>query len=141
MKPRIVLTLLLVLLFAAFVAANWSAFLASTTLSLLFTTVQAPLGLLLLVMLGAVVALFLSYMAWWQGRVLLETRRHTKELQSQRELADKAEASRFTELQALVKSECAALKTELQQSANGLAAHIGELEDRLEAQWGAPPRR
>ena len=140
MSIRLLLTLLLVLLCGAFVAVNWGVFLAPTTLSLGVTSVDAPLGLLMLGVLLAVTALFLGYMAWWQAKVLLETRRHTRELQSQRELADQAEASRFTELQALVKSECAALKTEMQQGANGLAAHIGELEDRLESQFGAPRR-
>lgn len=124
------------LLFAVFVAANWAAVLAPTTLSLLVTTVEAPLGLVLLVVTGVLVGLFLAYLAWWQAGVLMETRRHTKELQSQRELADTAEASRFTELQALVKSECAAVRGELQQTANGLAAQIAELDDRLEQ----PPR-
>lgn len=153
MSLRIAVALLLAVLFAAFVAVNWSAFVAPTTLSVLVATVQAPLGLVLLGVLGLVVVLFASYMAWWQGRILLDTRRHTKEMQTQRELADKAEASRFTELSGRLDSQLAALGTrlnqridertqelriEIQHSANGVAASIGELEDRLER--GAAPR-
>lgn len=136
MKALRLLLVAVLLVFAVFVAANWAAFLAPTTLSLLVATVEAPLGLVLLVVTGLLTGLFLAYLAWWQAGVLMETRRHTKELQIQRELADKAEASRFTDLQALVRSECAAVRTEVQQSANGLAAQLGEMEDRLE---GLPP--
>lgn len=147
MTARLIFILILALLFGAFVSINWSAFLVPTSLSLLVTTVQAPLGLVLLVILGAVVLLFAGFMVWWQGRMLFETRRHTKELQTQRELADRAEASRFTELQARLDAEfaklsdrlgaridssTAALRTELQHTGNGLAAAIGELEDRVE---------
>ncbi len=140
MKPRIVAALIAALAFAVFVAVNWSAFLAPTSLSLLFTVVEAPLGLVLLVTMGVLAGVFFAYMALWQGRLLMETRRHTKELQTQRELADKAEASRFTELQALVRSEVEGLKVELKQTTNGLAAQLAELDDRLELKAGTPPR-
>ena len=96
------------------------------------TTVEAPLGLLLLGVLGLVVIGFATTMAWWQARVLMDTRRHTKELQTQRELADRAEASRFTELQQRLDVDFAAVKGELQQQANSLAAAVAELEDRIE---------
>jgi uncharacterized integral membrane protein len=147
MSLRLGVALLLAALLAVFVGVNWSAFIAPATLSILIATVQAPLGLVMLGVLGLVVLLFATYMAWWQGRILLDTRRHTKELQSQRELADKAEASRFTDLSSRLDSQIAALGTrlnqridertqelriEIQHSANGVAASLGELEDRLE---------
>lgn len=143
MNLRMVLTVLALLLFGAFVAVNWSAFLVPTTLSLLVATVEAPLGLVLLGVLAGVTTLFLVYMAWWQGRMLLETRRHTQELQAQRALADQAEASRFTALQTEMKAELAKLaahvdasaaqtRQALQDSGNTLAAYIGEVEDRVE---------
>lgn len=143
MNVRMILTVLALLLFGAFVAVNWSAFLVPTTLSLLVATVEAPLGLVLLGVLAGVTGLFLVYMAWWQGRVLLETRRHTQELQAQRTLADQAEASRFTALQTEMKAELAKLaahvdasaaqtRQALQDSGNTLAAYIGEVEDRVE---------
>lgn len=161
MSARLLLVVLLLLLFAAFVTVNWAAFTAPTQLSLLAGSVEAPLGLVLLAVLGAVAAFFIGYMAWWQGRVLRETRRHKQELQAQRELADQAEASRFTALQAAMQAEfaqlagqtanvqaelaarldtaMAALRTEFRQTGDGLAAHIAEVEDRLEAQAGLRP--
>jgi hypothetical protein len=57
--------------------------------------------------------------------VLLEARRHAKELQAQRELADQAEVSRFTELRAY-------LDTRLSELENSLSAQIGEMRERLD---------
>ncbi|MDE2399141.1 MAG: LapA family protein, partial [Burkholderiales bacterium] len=86
-------------LLVVFTLLNWSAFTAPTALSLGFATVQAPLGLVMLVVTGAVCTLFLVYIVLQQARLIVETRRSAKEVKSHRELADKAEASRFTELQ------------------------------------------
>lgn len=143
MSTRLILVLILVLLFGAFVVVNWSVFLAPTSLSLLVTSVQAPLGLLMLGALAAVTAACGGTMVWWQARVLLETRRHTQELQTQRALADQAEASRFTALQGVIQAEVGRLaervdtsagqtRQALQDSGNTLAAYIGEVEDKLD---------
>jgi len=109
---------------ALFAALNWRVIIAPTTLSLGFAEVQAPLGLVLLVVLAVVCALFLFYLVYLQSTVLLEHRRHARELEAQRELADQAEASRFTELRTL-------LEARLDQLENSLAASIGDLADRL----------
>ena len=66
-----------------------------THLSLIVADVQAPLGLVMLGLLAGVSCMFVLMIAYIQGTVLVETRRHAKELAAQRELADKAEASRF----------------------------------------------
>ena len=60
---------------ALFTAVNWSAFNTPTTLSLVFASVEAPLGLMLLGMLVMLTALFLIYVVYLQSSVLLETRR------------------------------------------------------------------
>ncbi len=149
------LTLIAVLLLIGlFALANWSAFTAPTTLSLVFTTVEAPLGLVMLAVTALLSVLFVLWALSLQAWALMETRRHAKEMQTQRELADKAEASRFIELRGFMLSELqqvgdsarhdhAELMTRLtqlqeesrvalEQSTNSLAAHIGELEDRVE---------
>jgi uncharacterized integral membrane protein len=143
MRIRTILVIVVLLLVALFAALNWSAFVSITTLNFLFTTVEAPLGLVMLGLLGLVVLAFAVYMAVWQGSVLLETRRYSKELQTQRTLADQAEASRFTELRTYLTAELArlherlaqteaALQQDVQASGNTIAAYIGEVEDRLE---------
>ena len=64
MNARMLVTVVLLLLFAAFVAVNWNAIVAPTSLSLLFTTVEAPLGLVLLGAMLVLAALFVGYTAW-----------------------------------------------------------------------------
>jgi len=155
MRLPTLLLLLVLTLIAAFTALNWSVFLASTTLSLGISTVQAPLGLIMLGMLIFVVACCLVYVLYLQTNVLMDARRNAKELLAQRELADKAEASRLTELRGLLEAGMkqsaeqnkaaqqalvarldaleAALRASVEQSGNSLCAYIGELEDQLAA--------
>ena len=154
MNLRTLQLLLLVAAIAIFTLVNWSAFTTPTTLSLVFGTVQAPLGLVMLVLTGLLAALFLVYIVYQQAGLLVETRRASRDMAAQRELADKAEASRFTELQAFLTSELRrldtriaearaensrrveaseqALTTRLTEATNGLAAHLGEVEDKID---------
>lgn len=87
-----------VLVTAAFSLLNWSVITAETPISLGFAQVTAPLGLILLSAMVSVATMALLLLFIQQTRSLKEYRRAEKELQSQRELADKAEASRFVEL-------------------------------------------
>jgi uncharacterized integral membrane protein len=136
MQLRNVILLVVLAAVAVFAALNWSVIVAPTSLSLGFAQVQAPLGLVLLGMLAVLSALFLLYLVYLQTTVLLETRRHARELQAQRELADQAEASRFTELRTLLEARLDQLERELrgaiEQSGNSLSAYVGELGDRLD---------
>ena len=151
----IVLVLGLLVIFALF---NWSAFMSPTTLTFGIGTVEAPLGLILLAMFGLVTLLFLVYVVFLQSSSLLETRRQTRELQSQRELADRAEESRFQQLRSAMETELRSLDTQttefkaeiitrldalerdmrlaIEQSSNTLAAYLGEIEDRFERSSG-----
>jgi len=89
-----------------------------------------------------------------QTSVLFDTRRHAREMQANRELADEAETSRFTELRAFMDIELKRqieldaesrvamlarldqldrdMRSAIEQSGNTVSAHIGQLEDRLE---------
>ena len=131
------LVLFLVLLFVGlFALINWGAFVAPTPLSLGFTTVQAPLGLIMLALVTFLCVLFTVWVITLQARSLKDARRQTRELLAQRDLADKAEASRFTELRAELMARLDRLQADahlaVEQSTNSTAAHLGELEDRLE---------
>lgn len=108
-----ILVLLVLVGIGTFVAVNWSLFLAPATLSLVVGTVEAPLGLIMLGLMGVLTALFLVVLVALQTRVLLEARRHAREMQAQRELADQAEASRFTELRTYIGSEMRSLSERL----------------------------
>lgn len=147
----IVIVLGLLVIFALF---NWSAFMSPTTLTFGVGTVEAPLGLILLAIVGLITLLFLIYIVLLQSSSLLESRRQTRELQSQRELADRAEESRFQQLRSAMETELRNLDTQakeskatiltrldalerdmrltVEQSGNTLAAYLGEIEDRFE---------
>lgn len=157
MKIRTLLLILFILLVAGFVALNFAQILKPTALSFGFTEVQAPLGLVLLAMLAAVLIVFLATLVYQQTTHMMEVRRVTREASEQRTLADKAEASRFTELRNFLQAEMQAtaareidlaeklhLKVDrlqvamtevIEQNGNGLSASLGELEDRLERQY------
>ena len=141
---RAIVFVLLIALVGLFALINWSAFSALTSLSLGFTTVQAPLGLIMLGLIAFLCVLFTVWVISLQAGSLMDSRRQTKELQAQRDLADKAEASRFTELRTALMARLDRLQDEsrlaLDQNGNSVAAHIGQLEDRLErARLLSPP--
>jgi uncharacterized integral membrane protein len=153
MRARTLILVVLLAALALFAAINWQAFVAPTSLSLVVTHVQAPLGVIMLGFTAAIATAFLIYIVYMQTAVVLELRRQARALEAQRELADRAEASRFTELREYLTRELSNLRTgsspstelqarldelqrelrdEIHTAGNTLAAYIGELEDRLE---------
>lgn len=154
MNIRTLLLLIILGAIGVFAAFNWNAFMAPTSLYLGFASVQAPLGLIMLGLLVLLTALFLIFVIYLQTSVLLDTRRHARELQVSRDLADKAEASRVIELRTFIEMELqrqATLDAEarkvllvrldqldrdmsaaLEQGTNSISAYIGQLEDRLD---------
>ncbi len=154
MKFLNVVLLIILVTLVIFAALNWSAIVTPIPLSLLFTNTDAPLGLILLSVTGILVLLFLSFVVYMQSSTILLRKRLNSELAAQRELADKAEASRFTELRTYLATELQSLKTQntevhqqvearlaqteaavkvvVEETGRTLSAYIGELEDRLE---------
>ena len=144
---------------ALFAALNWSAFTAPTTLRFGFGTVDAPLGLILLGLIVVLAVLFLVFVIYLQTMTLLEGRRHARELQAQRDLAEQSEASRYSQLRQYLEIELQKyrqqdeqgradilakldqvereLRTAIDHSANTLAAYVGEVDDLLQRKLGA----
>lgn len=161
MGLRTAVLLIVVLLIAALAALNWGTIATPTLISIGFMQVTAPLGLIMLGLTALLGIFFVAYVVYLQSSILMETRRHTKEMQAQRDLADKAEASRFTELRSFLETQEnvhmarnaerhaallarieqveAAARQRAEQSENTIAAHIGQLEDRLERRPVATP--
>jgi hypothetical protein len=126
------LVLLAAALVALFAALNWSALSATVPVSLGPASVQAAPGVIVLACaLGFALAL-LAYIAWQRTAQLIEARRHAEELRALRALAEDAEASRLRELRAELARDFAALRGTIEESGNGLAASIGQLDDKLE---------
>jgi uncharacterized integral membrane protein len=152
MSVRSLLVIIVLGLLAIFAIVNWGTFITPTRLSLVVTSVEAPLGLVMLGFTAVLAAVLLAYALKVQINALSDTRRQSEELRRQRELADQAEASRFTELRQYLEQELASIKQaqqdserrvrdELASSTNTLSACIGEVDERLERQSPTPPER
>lgn len=137
-------------LLAVFTLANWSVLSAPATLSFIAFEVDGPLGVILLGGTLVLVALFVLYALSLRTSMLMDSRRHNQELEAQRKLAESAEASRLSELRAQIGQEFAQLqgaiaardarmdameqsmKQSLDEAANGLAALVGEMDDKID---------
>ena len=155
MRARLLFLVLAILLVAGFAAQNWPEFMRTSPLTFGVVQEQAPLGLIMLGALGVTLLVFLLSSAMQESRYLMESSRHARSLQAQRDLAEKAEASRFTDLRqqldahlrdnrqrdtiaatelekAMVQSQ-RELRNQLEQINRTLDARLGELEGRLES--------
>ncbi|WP_428420728.1 LapA family protein [Methylibium sp.] len=154
MNLRALAIVAVVVALVLFALLNWPAFIAPTALNLGVATVNAPLGLIMLVATGVLVGLFLVYIVFQQAGVIFEARRYAKELKAHRELADTAEASRFTELRLFLDAELRKIEAQnaaatrelgarierleqqlqdrLAESTRTLSAHVGEVDDKLD---------
>jgi uncharacterized integral membrane protein len=141
MRVRSIALIVAGVLAAIFLILNWSVFAQPASFYFVVGTISLPIGV---VMLGLVALVTLAYaisLGLWQARLLMDYRRQSKELQTQRSLADDAESSRFTALTALVREEMAkqdarleaaftALRNEMRDTEHSIAATLGEMDDR-----------
>jgi uncharacterized integral membrane protein len=140
-------------LLAFFAIANWSVLTAPASLNFLAFNIQGPLGLILLAATLVFVALFAVYVLSLRTSTLVETRRHKRELEAQRTLADNAEASRYTALGTRLDEELARVRAAIDQTrmellrradaleqsllksldeaTNSLSAYLGEVDEKL----------
>lgn len=160
MRARLIVLLVAILLVAGFAGLNWSEFVRPTPLSFGLFVMDAPLGLILLSVLTVTLVAFLASSIHMQTVNLLDTRQHSKELHAQRELADKAEASRFTDLRQHLDSQMRELnqreviaatelekavvagqrelRTQLELMNRTLATRLAEIETRVDQRSYAP---
>lgn len=158
MRTRSILLIVAILLVSGFAALNWEEIVRPTTLWFGFFVTQAPLGLILLGLLALTLVLFLASTAAMKTQSLMDYRQHQKTLEAQRELADKAEASRFIDLRQHMDTQLRELRerdaisateyekarmeaqreirTQLEQINRTLASRLIELENRLDARLG-----
>jgi uncharacterized integral membrane protein len=149
MNLRSILVIVVIGVLFLFAAVNWNTFNTPTSLSLVVTNIEAPLGLVMLGFTGVLIAVLLGFALQVHVNALSDSRRQASELRKQRELADQAEASRFTDLRKFVELEFGSLRQaqldtverlrdELAAATNALSACIGEIDERLERQWPTP---
>lgn len=163
MRFRTLLLLVFIALVAGFVALNIGEFSRISDLNFGFAMVRASLGVVMLVLLATALLVFLASTLYIRSRNVLEARTHTRELNAQRELADKAEASRFTELRAYLEQQAQAaqrresalgtvladrfaqqqqaLLARIEQSDKSIDVRMAQLEQRLAVPNINPPGR
>ncbi|MDB5858137.1 MAG: hypothetical protein JWQ76_1826 [Ramlibacter sp.] len=153
MRTRGIIFVVAILLVAAFAALNWSEIARSVPLSFGVFVMSAPLGAILLGLLALSAVAFALSSAAIRTQALVDSRTHHKSLEAQRTLADKAEASRFTDLRqhldsqlrelrerdaiaatefqkAMVNSQ-RELRTQLELMNRTLAARLNEIDGRM----------
>jgi len=157
MRAKSILLVIAILLVAGFAAMNWAEIIRPASLWIGPVIMDAPMGAILLALLGITLVLFLASTAAMRTQSLIDYRHHQKSLEAQRELADKAEASRFTDLRqhldtnlrelrerdrlAATEGDKARLehqreiRTQLEQINRTLSARLNELEHRLETRF------
>jgi hypothetical protein len=154
MRARLILLLVAILLVAGFAALNSAEIMKPTPLHFGVFSTEAPLGAILLGLLAVALLVFLASSAAASVRMKTTENRYHRELQVQRDLAEREEASRFTQLRqhfdnhlresrqrdALVSPEFEKsmlqnhrdLRAQLEQMHHTLATRLGELETRLD---------
>ena len=147
MRGRIAFIVLAAIVMAVIAAQNWPAITRSEPMSFGIFTTSAPLGLTLMVLLGIVLAVFLVSTAVQESRYLMEHRRHARALHAQHELAEKAEASRFTELRSHLDNHLresrqretmtvTEFEKRIMQSHNELRAQLDRMQQMLTSRLG-----
>ena len=123
MRPRSVILLVLTVLLVAFAGLNWDNLLTATPISFLFGSIEAPLGIVLLLVVAFMTLLFFGFLAFLEAQARSERKSLQQEIDRWRELADKAEASRIEELKGIIE------------------AGFDDLYDRIQSPGSAPSRR
>ena len=158
MRARMIILVLAILAVAGFAAQNWAEISRPSTLNFGVVQAEAPMGLILLTLLGLTLLVFLASAASMRTHNLMESRQHAKALQAQRDLAERAEASRFTDLRQMLDSHLRAeqqreqvvstemektmaqhqreLRNQLEQMYHLLTSRLSDLERRLDARGG-----
>lgn len=161
MRSRSILLVVAILLVAGFAALNWSEVIRPSPLLFGLFVADAPLAAILLGLLALATIAFVLSAGTIRTQSLIESREHHKTLEAQRALADKAEASRFTDLRQHLDTQLRELRerdniagsefnkqmlegqrelrAQLEQINRTLAARISEMEHRLENRFERVP--
>lgn len=125
MRPRTAVILVLLVLIGFFALLNWQSFSAPANLDFLVARIEAPLGILMLIIVCVLVIVFFLVLAKTELTMLWESRKVAKELESARKLASDAESSRVESLRASVHSELAEIDRKLQVILDKLDSNSG----------------
>lgn len=148
MKFRTLGMMLILVLLAVFLIVNWPALSAETQVNLIYQEISAPLGIIVVIAFGCVVALMMLYAIWQQAGFVMDMRAAHKEARQAREQAEDAEKSRVSELdklvrtrmdqiEALVVARCDAIEKLVRERGDAQDREIGLLRDQMKAEQSA----
>lgn len=155
MRARVVFIVLALLVVGGVAALNWPEFTRTEPMNFGLFTSEGSVGLFMLAAFGVTILVMLLGSAMQESRFMLESNRQAKALQAQRDLADKAEASRFTDLRqhidmhlrenrqreaiaatefekAMVQSQ-RELRTQLEQMSRSIDSRLADLQGRFDS--------
>ncbi|ANT65353.1 MULTISPECIES: hypothetical protein [Prosthecochloris] len=141
MKPHTITMVGLLFLVLLFAALNWQLFAQSGAVNFVLYRVEAPLGLIMLAIVGIMSVLYTFFIGRLELASLLQERKQSKALEEARDLAARSEKSRITELEANLGGRidaCSGKIDALEQQTGQLLARFDELEkvvDRLAARF------
>ena len=137
MTVRSVVLVLLSILAAIFLILNWQGIVAPVPVNFIFGQIEAPLGLILLVVLGVLWIVGIAWSLMTQASTLLEIRRAYKEANANKSLANHAELSRTEQMKKTLQEEMNRMQTqlvaELKASTQTSAAAASHNDERLAA--------
>ena len=113
MNFRTGFSLFVILLLGAFTLVNWSTITAPTTIDFLVATVQAPFGVIFLLILGVVMVTYILMGSFAEAKALREGRATAKEMERLHRLVEQTEDSRIAALRDDLNRELAAINAKL----------------------------
>ena len=105
MKIRTIIVIVILFLVLLIAGINWAEFTRPIPIFLLFTTVNVPIGLSMLGVMGIIGAIFLAMIGRTQTVAWFEHRSLSKKLTKAQKIADKEEESRIRDLRAVFDEE------------------------------------
>ena len=134
MTLRSVLLSILSLLAVIFLILNWQGIMAPVSVNLIVEEVQAPLGFILLVIMGGLWLIGIAWALMQQASTLMEIRKAYKEANANKSLADHAEMSQTKEqLRAEMTKNHEELLAGIREAGRVPAESAQDAQKRLEA--------
>ncbi len=124
MNFRTGFSLFVILLLGAFTLVNWDTITAPTTIDFLVATVQAPFGVIFLLILGVVMVTYILMGSFAEARALREGRVTAKEMERLHRLVEQTEDSRIAALRDDLNRHLAAIEQRLDQLAGTPRSHV-----------------
>ena len=125
MTVRSVVLVLLSILYVYLFILNWQGIMAPVPVNFIFGEVEAPLALILLVVLGVLWVVGIAWSLMSQASTLLEIRRAYKEANANKTLANHAELSRTEQMKKTLQEEMSGMQEKIIAELKTIASETG----------------